>query len=402
MLPVLVVAPKRVAEHVWPAEVPKWRPDLSVKVAAGTAKKRRDTLAMDTDIMVISRDNVADVLPHVSRFRTVIIDELSSFKNRGSNRWKAMHLITDRVERVWGLTGTPAPNGLLDLWAQVYLLDGGKRLGKNITAFRTRYFYPTGKLQNGTPIGWEPYPETPDRVHALVEDICLYMETEGRVDLPATTFNDVVVPMTAQTRAIYREMKNNLVVNLELLGGEIHSADTASAVSNRLSQITAGFLYVDDTDLRGAQYTLIHQEKARAVREIIEGTGSPVVVGYWFKAELEILQKELGAMAHTIDEPGVLERWDRGEIPVLLLHPASAGHGLNLQAGGHTMVYASLPWSLELYQQFNKRLPRQGQQHPVVIHRLVTPHSTDAAKIKVLEEKATIQQALLDHLRAPL
>lgn len=383
--------------------MPKWRPDLTVKVAKVTKAQRAKTLTETPDIMVIGRDNIADVLPIATRFRTIIIDELSGFKNQSSNRWKIMHRITAHAKNVWGLTGTPAPNGLLDLWAQVYLLDNGERLGKKITHFRERYFYPAGVTRGNIPIDWTPYEGVPERVHAMIEDICLYMESDGRVDIPPTTVNDVIVPLTPQVRKLYNKMKKELVVDLGILGGEVHSAESAAAVSLRLEQMVSGFMYVDDADLRGHAYDLIHMENARAVREIVEGTGSPVVVGYWFQAEKEILLKELGALAHTIDEPGVLERWDRGEIPVLLLHPASAGHGLNLQnSTGHTMVYATLPWSLELYQQFNKRLPRQGQRNAVTIHRLISPHTVDTAKVDVLEKKATVQQALLSHLRSPL
>lgn len=400
-LPVLVTAPKRVAENVWEAEGRLWRPDLRVEVAAGPAKRRAAVLAGSADVIVIGRDNLADAVPHAGKFNTFIIDELSGFKSRASARWKHAKNIS-KTTKVWGLTGTPMPSGLLDLWPEVYLMDMGERLGKTIGGYRQRYFTPGRQLRTGVVTEWIPRPGADKRIHKLLDDLCMSLDATGLVDLPPVTHNYVEVPMAPDVREMYRKMKRDLVLDLEVVGGEVHTADTAAALSNRLSQLTAGFMYVDDADLRDGAYDVIHTAKAAATREIVEGSGGGVLVGYWYKAEAELLKKELGSLAHTMDEPGVVEAWNAGNIPVLLAHPASAGHGLNLQHGGHTQVWTTIPWSPELYQQFNKRLPRSGQQHPVVIHHLMTPGTTDQLRLAVVEEKITVERALLDHLEVSL
>lgn len=401
-LPVLVTAPKRVAEHVWKEEVRLWRPDLTIRVAAGSPAQRQAALTGDADIIVIGRDNLADAVPHAKRFRTFIMDELSSFKNRGSARWKSAKKITKDMEHVFGLTGTPSPNGMLDLWPQVYLLDNGESLGTTIGGYRERYFTPGRRLPNGIVSSWDIRPGAAGRIHRLLETTCLSMSTEGRVDLPPTTFNNVEVHLGSLAKRIYKDMKNDLVADLDMLGGEIHSATNAAVLSSKLSQITAGFMYVDDADLRGRESQEIHSEKVKAVMEIVEGTGSPVLVFYRFQKELEMLQRAMPVQGHTMDEDNIVERWNKGEIPVLFAHPASAGHGLNLQRGGHTAIWTTLPWSLEEYQQANKRLARQGQQHPVVIHHLLVPRTVDGAILARLQEKKDVQDALLDHLESPI
>lgn len=405
MLPALVTAPKRVAEEVWPVEVPKWRPDLTVAVAMGGPAARERALRSGADIVVISRDNLGDAVPFAKGFSTFIIDELSGFKSRASKRWKQARQITrsPSVTRVWGLTGTPAPNGMLDLWPQLFLLDQGAALGKTIGGYRERYFVPDGQLPSGIITGWKLRPGADKRIHTLLETTCISMESEGRVELPPIHVNDVVVPLPPAARRVYKTMKDDMVVNMDILGQEVIStAGNAAAVSGKLAQISAGFLYDDDVYAADRQWTMVHREKMRALQEIVEGTGSPVLVAYWFKAEEAMIRDTLGAAAHTMDEPGVVAAWNRGEIPVLLVHPASAGHGLNLQFGGHTIVWTTLPWSLELYQQTNKRLPRRGQAHPVIVHRLLSPHTVDYARADVLAEKKSIQQALLDHLESPI
>jgi SNF2 family DNA or RNA helicase len=402
MLPVLVNAPKRVAEEVWPVEVPKWRPDLTVKVAAGTPKQREAALLSDADIVVIGRDNLADAVPHAGRFKTHIIDELSGYKNRASQRWKAARKINKDMPQVWGLTGTPSPNGLLDVWAQLYLIDNGEALGTGVTGYRERYFRAKSQMSNGIVTEWELRPGAEQRIHQLMERSCLSMSTEGRIELPPTTYNDVSVPLTPSVRRLYKQMKDNLCTDAEMLGGVVYSAMNAAVLSNKLSQITAGFLYPDDREFSDEPAARLHKEKGNALREIVDGTGSPVLIAYRFQEELDILKESLGSLAHTIDEPNVVKRWNAGEIPALLAHPASAGHGLNLQFGGHTMVWATLPWSLEEYQQMNKRLARQGQKHPVVIHHLMSPKTVDPKIKMVLDGKATVQQALMDHLESPI
>jgi SNF2 family DNA or RNA helicase len=409
-LPALVVAPKRVAELVWPHEKELWRPDLTLSLAKGEASRRRKALAANADLVVIGRDNFRDVekVSPARPFNTLILDELSGFKSRQSIRWKtARRIINNKqtpVKHVWGLTGTPTPNGLMDLWSQIALLDNGSRLGKNITAYRSRYFYPGRQLPNGVISEWIPRPEAEDRIHSLLADLCLSMETEGRIELPPVTFNTVRIPLPPSVTSVYKELKRDLVTDLrDIFGGEIHTAGNAAILSSKLSQVTAGFLYVDDADIRGSKYTRLHTEKVKAVEEIIEGTGgSPVLVLYRFRAELELLKEGLGERAHTIDSPHVVDRWNRGEIPVLLAHPASVGHGLNLQHGGHTAVWTSLPWSLEEWEQANKRLARQGQKHPVVVHTISATGTLDDFIATRLKSKARVQDNLLDYLESPI
>lgn len=402
-LPVLVVGPKRVVDNVWEKEVELWRPDLSITLATGTPAKRLAALQSDADIVAIGRDVLDDAVPFANKFRTVIFDELSSYKNRGSGRWKAAKKIIKSTPYVFGLTGTPAPNGMLDLWPQMYLLDGGESLGTTVGGYRERYFTAGRRLPSGVVTEWNIRPGAAGRINRLLETTCISMGTEGRVDLPPVTFNNVDVPLGATAKKIYKQMKDDLVADLDMLGGEVHSAVNAAVLSSKLSQITAGFLYVDDADLRDGQYKVIHGDKVKAVQEIVEGTGSPVLVFYRFKAELDALKAAFPGTGHTMDEANVVDKWNAGKIPVLFAHPASAGHGLNLQKGpGHVMIWTTLPWSLEEYLQANARLARQGQKNSVIIHHLLSPGTVDKAILDRLREKKDIQQALLDHLDNPL
>jgi SNF2 family DNA or RNA helicase len=356
--------------------------------------------------VVISRDNLRDteVVKRKQPFRTLIIDELSGYKSNSSVRYKtARKLIArDRISHVWGLTGTPSPNGLIDLWPQIALLDNGERLGKNITTFRNRYFTPGRTVPPGIVVSWDPRPEADERIREKLEDICISMETEGRVKLPGITHNPISVELPARARKAYDDIRASLVADLtDIFGGEIHTAGNAAILTAKLSQIAAGFLYVDDADIRGSQYVHLHDEKVKAVQEVIENQSSPILLFYRFQAELERLKAEFPE-SRTMDERNVLTDWDRGNVPILLAHPASAGHGLNLQRGGHTAVWTSLPWSLEEWEQANKRLFRQGQQHPVVIHMIMANKTVDHLILKRLMDKADVQDSLLEYLRSPI
>lgn len=410
-LPVLVCAPKRVAEEVWDEEVDKWRPDLRVGKAIGAPAQRKAVLEdRRYDVVVISRDNLADAVGTRREWRTLILDESSGFKAQGTTRWKTAKRIIGRgdVDHVWELTGTPAPNGLDQLWAQMYLLDNGKRMGRTFTVFRDRHMKFVRELPNKHRIyeireGHEPL------IHAEIEDICMSMKNEGLVDLPPVTWNTVNVPLPPKVMQVYRTLKDKLVVDMNDLGlGDmLHTAETAGALSNRLRQIASGFLYEDKADAemedRPQRVTWLHTERAKAVRAIVEeAQGSPVMVAYCYRPELEMLKKEFGKLLHTADEPNVFKRWNRGQVPVLAAHPASVGHGLNLQHGGHTAVWMSATWDLELWDQFNARLPRSGQTHPVVIHMLSSPGTLDPKVYAALRTKGSVQQALLDYLESPV
>lgn len=404
-LPVLVVAPKRVAEEVWPLEVAKWRPDLTIRVATGSPKKRQEAMALvmggnpvkvsnKADIIVIGIENIKDAVDRP--WETFVIDELSKFKGRGV-RWRHASKISKRAKSVWGLTGTPAPNNLLDLWPQMYLLDLGKRLGTGITGFRNRYFAPGRRIANGTIVEWKPYPETEARIHSLIDDICLSMKAIDHLDVPKVTYNPVRVPIPTAARKVYNEMVQTLVADLRDETGNLHTAANAAVLTGKLSQITAGFLYSED----GGAASVLHEEKFNAVVDLVESLSSPVLIFYRFKAELVGLQQRLTGWK-TINDPGVIDQWNRGEVPVLLAHPLSAGHGLNLQAGGHTIVWSTLPWSLEEYIQANARIIRPAdadRTEPVMIHQLIVPESVDELILAALDRKRTVQEALMLALR---
>lgn len=411
-LPALVVAPKRVAEEVWDVERDKWRPDLSVSVAMGEPKQRRIALNSGADITVIGRDNLRDVTDTHIKPRTLVIDELSGYKSggrKGSVRWKtARALITEhKIKHVWGLTGTPSPNGYLDLWGQIGLLDGGQRLGRNLTGYQTRYFVPEKTVWNGkreVVASWALREGADQRIKELIQDICLAMKTDGRIKLPPMTENEIAVELPPAVRAAYREFASELCVNLEeLFGGTIHTAGNAAILTSRLSQMTAGFLYVDDAEINNYEHTILHTEKVKALEEIMDAPREGgVMVMYRYTAERDMILRHFGDIAHTIDEPGVIRAWNRQEIPMLLTHPASVGHGLNLQDGGHTQVWTSPTWDLELWEQGVKRLARQGQKNPVVIHIILAKRSVDHLIRKRVADKSASQQDLLAFLESPI
>lgn len=365
------------------------------------------TRSSGADIVVLGRDVLTDALAHRKRFRTLVLDELSGFKNRNTDRWKAARQLTRVIPHVWGLTGTPSPNGLLDLWAQMYLLDDGKALGKGITAYRERYFQAVDRLPSGVVTKWDIRPGADKRIHKLLEPLAISMGTEGRVKLPPVTFNPVKVTLPPKARKGYDTMKRDYVVDMMELGlgsANTMTAATAAVLGNKLAQISSGALYLDEAEqdpLSPKAFQPLHRAKLEAVREIADATDSPLLVFYRFRHELVQLQAEF-PQAQTTEQPDLQRKWNAGKIPMLLAHPASAGHGLNLQHGGHTIVWTSLPWSLEEYQQANKRLARQGQQHPVVIHQLLAENTVDKAVLQALEGKRTVQQALLDHLASPV
>lgn len=394
-----MIAPKRVAENVWGPEQEAWRPDLSLTVAAGDPARRKRSLGQGADITVIGRDNANDALG-AQEWRTVILDEISGYKSRQTLRWKTARKITADAKYVWGLTGTPAPNGLLDLWAQVYLLDKGARLGTGITKFRERYFTPGRQLSNGVITEWLLKPGADRRIHGLLEDIALSLNAEDlALSLPPVGHNDVTVPLPPKVKHLYRGMKDTLVGESELLGNVTVTAVNAAVLSSKLQQISSGVLFPDDAAVTGEPAQRLHWEKVNAVKEIIEGTGSPVLVLYQFREERQMLLEELpGAVDDSI--PDLQKRWNDGQIPVLVAHPGSVGHGLNLQYGGHTIVWASHTWSSEEYQQVNKRMARPGQKHPVTIHHLFSPGTIDRPILKVVEGKISVEAALLEHLRA--
>lgn len=408
-LPALVVAPKQVAEHVWAQEVMKWRPELSVALAIGTPVKRNAALQAGADITVISRDNIGGLLNSRGkpkhRYRTIVLDESQSFKTKSSVRWKTARKLTQNAEHVWALTGTPAGNGLMDLWAQLYLIDNGESLGTTLTGFRQRYWYPEKVLPNGVVAKWGLKSGAEEAIYKAISGVCLHIPLEG-LDLPDLVVNPVPVSLPPASRTLYEQLKKDMVADLDMLGGaEKMTVPSVGVLSSKLSQVTAGAIFGEtmydaDTDtVNQGELVELHTVKLDELGELVEQTEGGILVFYRFKFEARrILAKY--PQATSITARGAIDAWNRREIPILVAHPASAGAGLNLQHGGSTIVWTSLSWSAEEWIQGNGRLPRPGQQADrVMVHVLTVPDTVDDKILQALQGKCSVQQALLDALR---
>ena len=392
---VLVIAPKRVAEDTWTREHAKWDHLQHLKVSRilGTASQRMNALKADKDVYVIGRDNVVWLIEALAPnwpFDMVVIDELSSFKNPQAKRFRALRKVMPRVSRVVGLTGTPSPNGLMDLWAELYLLDRGERLERTLGAYREKYFKP-GARSGYVVFKWLPVKGAEKRIRDRISDICVSMSAADYLTLPERIDNVIPVSLSKKELATYKKMEEEQL--LELGDDDMIVALNAAAVMTKLLQIANG----SDYTASGA-VERIHAAKLEALEEIIDTTDSPVLVFYSFRHDLGAI---LGAIegARTLEGPQDIADWNDGKIRVLLAHPASVGYGLNLQEGGHTIVWYGLTWSLELYQQANARLYRQGQEKPVIIHHLITEGTVDEQVMRALQAKDTSQAALLAALK---
>lgn len=400
---VLVIAPLRVARDTWPAEIEKWDhlQNLICSVVVGGATERKAALAKKADIYVINRENVQWLIEESGTafdFDTIVIDELSSFKSSQSKRFRALMKIRPKVKRIIGLTGTPSSNGLMDLWAEFKLLDMGERLGRFITQYRTDYFMPDKR--NGQVIfSYKPLPGAEKRIYSQISDITISMKSTDYLKMPDLISSEYCVRLSSDDAERYKKMKQELV--LELPDGEITAAN-AAALSNKLSQMANGALYSDDGGVVN-----IHDGKLDALEDIIEAaSGKPVLVAYWFKHDLARIEhrlKEKHIPYSKLDTSESIYRWNTGKLPVALIHPASAGHGLNLQSGGSALVWFGLTWSLELYQQTNARLWRQGQTAgTVVVQHIITKNTIDEKIMKALARKDSSQSALIDAVKADL
>ena len=391
---VLVIAPKRVAEDTWSREHKKWDhlKDLRVSVVTGTPAQRKRALAVDADVYVIGRDNVVwltEILPEWP-FDMVVIDELSSFKSNQAKRFKHLRRVLPRSRRVVGLTGTPSPNSLMDLWAELYLLDRGERLGKTIGCYREEYFRP-GKTDGHVVYSWEPRKGAREKIEKLISDICVSMSADDYLTLPERIDIEVPVTLSAQDKALYDQMERDQVLPVD----DEHSvvALNAAGVMNKLLQMANGAVYDDEGNV-----IRIHEAKLEALEEIVDTAGEPVLVFYSFKHDKTAIEQRIKGV-REITGPKDIADWNDGKIPVLLAHPASVGYGLNLQDGGHVIVWYGLTWSLEQYQQANARLYRQGQQKPVIVHHLIAEGTVDEQVMRALKHKDTSQSALLDALK---
>ena len=392
---VLVIAPLKVAEDTWSREAGKWDHlrDLRVVKILGTAKKRIEAAEADADVYVINRENVPWLADRYQgrkwRWDMVVIDELSSFKNNQAERFKAMRRVRPFIRRMVGLTGTPNPNGYMDLWSQVFLLDQGERLEKTIGRYRQLYFRP-GKGSGYVTYEWILLPGADKAIQGRIADITVSMQARDYLELPERIDNAVMVRLPEGAAKTYKQMEREHLLQLESDGNV--TAANAAAVMNKLLQMAGGAVYDDD----GGSWTF-HDEKIKALRDIIDTAGSPVLVFYGYRHERERLLHEFKARELKTGED--IDDWNDGRVPVMLAHPASVGYGLNLQAGGHVIVWYSLPWSLELYQQANARLYRQGQTEAVIINHLIAAGTVDEQVLESLKRKDTGQAALMAALR---
>ena len=395
----LIIAPKKVAEATWTTEAAKWDHLKMMRIVPvlGTVQQRLRALATPADAYVINRENVQWLVEHFKNswpFDMVILDESSSFKNPSSKRFKAMKLVRSRIKRLVELTGTPSSNGLEDRWAQIYLLDEGARLGKTMGAYRDRYFIP-GKRNRTTIFSYTPKDGSFDMIKQAISDICISMKAEDYLTLPDVIFNDIPVALDAAAAKAYSQLENDLLLQVD---ENMITAQSAGVLTGKLLQLCNGAIYDEDRNA-----VKIHDCKVDAFLELVEQlNGQHALVFYNFQHDrdrlLEALSKyslRVRVYSQAKDEAD----WNNGEIDILLAHPASCGYGLNLQQGGHHAVWFGLTWSLEQYEQANKRLHRQGQEHPVVIHHLVVQSGMDAAVLEALTGKADMQNALMDALR---
>ena len=395
---VLVIAPLRVARDTWPAEIRKWDhlAGLTYAVAVGTQPERLAPLRSKADIHIINRENVTSLVEESGLpfdYDLVVIDELSSFKSYRAKRFKSLLSVRRTVKRIVGLTGTPSSNGLMDLWAQFRLLDLGERLGRYISRYRERYFLPD-KRNAQVVFTYKLKPGAEEQIYNAISDITISMKSEDYLDLPPCIHNVVKVALSEREREVYERFRKEMVISL---GGEEIDAMNAAALSNKLLQMANGAVY--DDRHTGHQ---IHDRKLDALEDLIEAAnGRPVMVCYWFRHDLERIRRRFPAV-RELKTAQDIEDWNAGKIPVALVHPASAGHGLNLQYGGCTLVWFGLTWSLELYQQTNKRLHRQGQRDTVVIHHIVADGTIDELVLAALHRKDQTQTALIDAVKAVL
>lgn len=394
---VLVIAPKRVAEDTWSRETEKWDHLVHIKISKvlGSQKQRVEALNAAADIYVINRENVVWLVEFYKSkwpFDTVIIDELSSFKSNKSQRFKALKKVTPLINRMIGLNGTPTPNGYLDLWPQMYLLDRGERLGKTITGYRDRYFTP-GRRNGYTIFNWDLKDGAEKAIQGKISDICISMSAKDYLDLPERINNNVYVTMDPKAKQLYEDLEKELILQID---DNCITALTAATLNQKLLQMANGAVYDGESNP-----VHIHDGKLEALEEILEFNQEPVLVFYNFKHDFERIYKHFEHLKpRTLEVSKDIKDWNDKKIRLLLCHPASVGHGLNIQAGGHIIVWFGLNWSLELYQQANARLDRQGQTKNVIIHHLITEGTVDEDVMKALERKDLGQAALLEAVKA--
>lgn len=392
---VLVIAPLRVARDTWPAEIEKWDhlKGLTYSVVIGTESERKEALRKKACIYLINRENI-DWLINKSGFPfdfdMVVIDELSSFKSAAAKRFKSLLKVRPKVKRIVGLTGTPSSNGLMDLWAEFKILDMGERLGRYITHYRNNFFIPDKRNQQMI-FSYKPRPGAEDAIYRLISDITISMKSADFLKMPECIMNEVEVELSEKERSVYDKLRQEMVISL---GEEEIDASNAATLSGKLLQMANGAIYNEEKSVFH-----IHNRKLDALEDLIEGAnGKPVLVAYWYKHDLDRIKKSF--KVREIKTSKDINDWNNGKIPIAIIHPASAGHGLNLQSGGSTLIWFGLTWSLELYQQTNARLWRQGQKSTVVIHHIISKDTIDEDVMKALKLKEKTQTALINAVKA--
>lgn len=398
---VLVIAPLRVAKYNWPEELKKWEHlrDLRYSVVVGNREERIAALRMQADLYIVNRENVQWLVEESSYpfdFDMLVVDELSSFKSYQAKRFRALMKVRPKVKRIVGLTGTPSSNGLMDLFAEFRLLDMGQRLGRYITRYREQYFEPD-KRNAQMVFSYKPLPGAEEAIYQKLLDITISMRATDHLQMPELLSNTYLVTLSEAEEKKYKALKKEMVLEME---GEEITVANAAALSNKLLQLANGAIYTDEKEKRR-----LHERKLDALEDLLEAAnGQPMLVAYWFKHDLERIIERLTKLKvkyGTLDQEKNIQQWNVGKLSVGLIHPASAGHGLNLQAGGSMLVWFGLTWSLELYQQTNARLWRQGQRSKtVVLQHLVTKGTIDERVLKALENKNAVQQGMLAAVKA--
>ena len=400
---VLVIAPKKVAEGTWTKEAAKWDHTKMLRVSPvlGSQAKRIRALNTPADLYVINRENVCwlvDYYRNAWPFDMVVIDESSSYKSHSAKRFKALAGISSRISRMVELTGTPSPNGLADLWSQVYLLDGGERLGKRYSQFRERYFQPDKRGADGMVYSYEAKPGTEESILAKISDICISMKAEDYLELPDLTYHEVLVELDKKSWKAYQDLERKMILELPE-DDELISVTSAAALSNKLLQLANGAVYDEDRQVHE-----VHDCKIEAFLELVESLqGKPVLVFYNYQHDRERILKALAKSGLRIRELKTTQDeddWNAGRIDILLTHPASSAYGLNLQQGGNHVIWFGLTWNYELYTQANKRLHRQGQVNKVIIHHLVSTGTRDEDVMAALRRKDDVQNWVMESLKA--
>lgn len=392
---VLVIAPLRVARDTWPAEIEKWEhlKGLTYSVAIGTEAERLAALKRPAHLYLINRENVDWLITKSGLpfdYDMVVIDELSSFKSYAAKRFKSLLKVRPRVKRMVGLTGTPSGNGLMDLWAEFRVLDMGQRLGRYITHYRNNFFVPDKRNQQMI-FSYKPKPGAEEAIYKLISDITISMKSADFLKMPECVINEVPVVLSEKEWSVYHDLREDMVVALK---DEEIDAVNAAALSGKLLQMANGAVYNENKEV-----IRIHDRKLDALEDLIEGAnGKPVLVVYWYNHDLQRIKQRFSV--REIKTSQDIKDWNNGEIPVAVIHPASAGHGLNIQFGGSTIIWFGLTWSLELYQQTNARLWRQGQNDTVVIHHIIAKDTIDEDVMEALRKKEKIQSALIDSVKA--